>query len=169
MLDAPLLSNLGRAILWWQGAVNVKMLGPEVLLPLIIIGLLLWLLVIRPNRRRKAMTRGSSGTTTTRWVGTSGVSHDGPRYEPGPTHIETGALDVTDLYSGTQNQLATWSSTGLPPEGPYRGVAAGFYIDPLDHSRERYWDGEHWNDETDPRSAKTPFAPPPPSNRPEQG
>lgn len=137
----------------------VNLRGPEVLVLLLVIGLLLWFLVIRPSRRRKSISPRGPSNTLTGPLGLSGTHNNGPHYEEGPTRVETGGLDITNVYSDAQQQRTTPPNGGLPPEAPYRGLAAGFYIDPLDPSRERYWDGAHWNDETDPRGAKTRPAP----------
>lgn len=137
----------------------VNLRGPEILIPLLIIGLLLWLLVIRPSRRRKSLPPTGHGTTATGATDSSGTHTNGPHYEEGPTRVETGPLDITNVYSDTQQQRTTSPNDALPPEAPYKGMEAGFYIDPLDSSKERYWDGAHWNDETDPRGPKTRPAP----------
>ncbi len=41
------------------------------------------------------------------------------------------------------------------------GLPEGFYVDPLNEHRSRYWDGERWDTETYPRERRTPNALPP--------
>ena len=50
---------------------------------------------------------------------------------------------------------------GSPPVPPGRHAApGGWYADPVDPARERYWDGWQWSRNTRPREA-TPYGPPP--------
>jgi uncharacterized RDD family membrane protein YckC len=50
---------------------------------------------------------------------------------------------------------------GSPPVPPGRHAApGGWYADPVDPARERYWDGWQWSRNTRQRDA-TPYAPPP--------
>ena len=50
---------------------------------------------------------------------------------------------------------------GSPPVPPGRHAApGGWYADPVDPARERYWDGWQWSRNTRPREG-TPYAPPP--------
>lgn len=48
----------------------------------------------------------------------------------------------------------------VPASEPYDGIREGFYVDPLDPTRERYWDGKHWDTETYPRERRTRVATP---------
>ena len=48
----------------------------------------------------------------------------------------------------------------VPASEPYNGIPEGFYVDPLDPTRERYWDGKHWDTETYPRERRTRVATP---------
>lgn len=48
----------------------------------------------------------------------------------------------------------------VPAPEPYAGVREGFYVDPFDPTRERYWDGEQWDTETYPRERRTRAATP---------
>lgn len=47
-----------------------------------------------------------------------------------------------------------------PLDEPHAGMREGFYVDPFDPTRERYWDGDHWDTETYPRERRTPVATP---------
>lgn len=52
-----------------------------------------------------------------------------------------------------------WIETAELPEGleveAYAGMDEGFYVDPMDSSLERYWDGDTWDTETYPRRKHT--------------
>jgi hypothetical protein len=48
-----------------------------------------------------------------------------------------------------QRKFAAQPQHLLAP-GPYLSLEPGFYIDPLDATRERYWSGEEWDTETYP-------------------
>jgi len=48
-----------------------------------------------------------------------------------------------------QRRFAAQPLHPLAP-GPYLSLEPGFYIDPLDVTRERYWSGEDWDTETYP-------------------
>src|SRR5215210_4105633 len=49
---------------------------------------------------------------------------------------------------------------GSPPVPPGRHAApGGWYADPVDPARERYWDGWQWSRNTRPREA-APYIPP---------
>ena len=51
-------------------------------------------------------------------------------------------------------------SEEIPASEPYDGIREGFYVDPLDPTRERYWDGKQWDTETYPRERRTRVATP---------
>ena len=58
---------------------------------------------------------------------------------------------------------------GSPPVPPGRHAApGGWYADPVDPTRERYWDGWQWSRNTRPREA-TPYVPPPTAGGPPPG
>jgi len=58
---------------------------------------------------------------------------------------------------------------GSPPVPPGRHAApGGWYADPVDPARERYWDGWQWSRNTRPREP-IPFAPPPTAGGPPPG
>jgi len=46
-------------------------------------------------------------------------------------------------------------------EADLAGLPEGFYVDPLNVHRSRYWDGEQWDTETYPRKRRTPHPLPP--------
>lgn len=51
-------------------------------------------------------------------------------------------------------------SEEVPAPEPYDGIREGFYVDPFDPTRERYWDGNQWDTETYPRERRTRVATP---------
>ncbi|WP_425308370.1 RDD family protein [Ammonicoccus fulvus] len=56
---------------------------------------------------------------------------------------------------------------GSPPAPPGRHAApGGWYADPVDGSRERYWDGWQWTRNVRPRRGAAPAAAPPPPPAP---
>lgn len=75
------------------------------------------------------------------------------RTYPGGERVRAAPTVGPMTEDGFQRTLGT-----MPPKIPYVGLAEGFYIDPLDDSRERFWSGEEWDIGTYPRRVDTPPA-----------
>src|ERR687893_2334959 len=68
-------------------------------------------------------------------------------------------------YDGQMSDIPV----GSPPVPPGRHAApGGWYADPVDPARERYWDGWQWSRNTRPRDV-APFPPPVPPGGPPPG